>query len=292
MNAERIVSLLPSATEWVCALGFEDRLVGVSHECDYPSIAGGLPKVTRSRIDSQLPSGEIDEAVRQHSDQKLSLYDLDTEAIAELQPDLILTQTLCNVCAVSETDVMSSVKSLDACHVLNLVGQTFEQVFDDAAAILEAVGAEPAGVDALVDLRVRAENVRRSCIDEVRPRVTLLEWLNPLFSSGHWTPQLIDWAGGCDPIGIAGTPSREITFAELQSADADILLVAACGLSEDRTRSEFADIQSDYPWENLRCRKAHQIHFFDGSAFFNRPGPRLVDALETVAQVIADWDRQ
>ncbi len=289
MTAQRIVSLLPGATEWVCALGLTDRLVGVSHECDFPPAVNSLPRVTRSHIDVTAASHEIDAAVRQHSRDQASLYDLDVQSLHELQPDLILTQTLCNVCAVSEADVRRSLRGIDGCQLLDLSATTFEKVLWDAEAIIAATGSLPTSTTALANLRARISDVQQS--SEKNPHrlgVTLIEWADPLFCSGHWTPQLIEWAGGFDPIGGVGQPSRQISAEELIAADPDLLLVACCGLDAERNAAELESLSGRIAdWSSLSCVKSGDVHVFDGSALFNRPGPRLVDALEMVAKLVA-----
>jgi iron complex transport system substrate-binding protein len=286
----RIISLLPSATEWVFQLGLGEWLVGVSHECDYPGAVKRLPRVTRSRVDPRLPSSQIDAAVREHSQTQTSLYELDEALVRSLQPDLILTQSLCNVCAVSERDVLRSVADLSkGCRLLNLSAQTFEQVLEDAELLTEATGSQAESLQAIATLRGRMDQVRRHSQRARRPSMSLLEWLDPIYGGGHWNPDLIRLAGGDDPIGAPGKPSRQIDPHELLAANPDILLVAGCGLSEARTRAELANLEQIPGWSNLRAVRNSQVHVFDGSAFFNRPGPRLVDALEQVAQLVSLW---
>lgn len=300
-DAQRIISLLPGATEWVCELGLADRLVAISHECDFPDLICCLPRVTRSKIDSTQSSRDIDAAVKAFSDTKTSLYELDTELVLSLKPDLILTQTLCNVCAVSERDVLRCIGELQQnCQILDLPATSLNEVLDDAVKIWKATGQRECGIQAkqLLDSRItkvrKAVENRHSGNQLVRPKVTLLEWLDPLYCSGHWTPQLIEWAGGVDPIGEAGAPSRVFSLEKLVSLNPDILLVACCGMSEDRTRAEWDEVTSmEHPvgdlWLQLDAVRNQQVHYFDGSAFFNRPGPRLIEALEVVSKIIEDW---
>ncbi len=299
MTRKRIVSLLPGATEWVCKLGLADWLVGVSHECDYPGCVSDLPKVTRSRINRQDSSADIDRVVREHSDARTPLFELDAEKIESLKPDLILTQTLCNVCAVSEADVRQSLGRIgDGCELVDLRAMTFDQVIQDAELILQKTGASDQPLQrlreriiAVRDRRAEADRsaeAKRSAETGSPPSVTLLEWTDPLFCAGHWTPQLIDWAGGHDPIGRSGQPSRQIEFQELLAADPAMLLVACCGLPAQRGQKEWEQLVQDDRWSQLSCVQNQQVHVFDGSAWFNRPGPRLVDALEAVAGLIHD----
>jgi iron complex transport system substrate-binding protein len=289
-SAKRIVSLLPSATEWISALGFGKQLVGVSHECDYPAEVASLPRVTSSRIKSDQTSRQIDDEVRRNLETQMALYSLNEDLLAELRPDLIVTQSLCNVCAVDHRAVDRIVSDWD-CVVLDLHAVTFEQVLADAEVISNAVGSTAESRLAFESLSTRAGRVRENSASRQtrRPNVTLLEWTDPLFCSGHWTPQLIQWAGGIDPIGVTGQPSREITFATLQQADPDLLLVACCGMDLDRTTAEWNALRRDTAWSKLRCVETEQVYSFDGSAYFNRSGPRLVESLEQVAALIERW---
>ena len=281
----RIVSLLPGATEWVCELGLEDCLVGVSHECDYPGSVSNLPKVTRSRINPSASSQEIDQAVRDHSESRTPLFDLDQALLQRLQPNLILTQTLCNVCAVSESDVRRSLQDIDSCQLIDLKAMTFDEIIEDAELLIAATKSRPCSTESLHRLKSRIQRVRS---DTQGPKVktTLLEWASPLYCAGHWTPQLIQWAGGIDPIGKAGEPSREIEADELIAANPDVLLLACCGLDRDRNRDEAAQLAKTPGWSQLNCVKNDAVHIFDGSAWFNRPGPRLIDALEAVHKIL------
>ncbi len=300
-DAQRIISLLPGATEWVCQLGLADRLVAISHECDFPDVIRALPRVTRSKIDSTQSSREIDNAVKALSDTKTSLYELDQGRVRSLKPDLILTQTLCNVCAVNERDVLRCIDDLEQqCEILDLPGTSLTEVLDDSSAIWKATGRSESGIRARKAIDERIDRVRqtvekRYARNQVsRPKVTLLEWLDPLYCSGHWTPQLIDWAGGFDPIGQTSQPSRVLSLEKIASVNPDILLVACCGMSEQRTRGEWDAVTSgkhaaDNLWLNLDAVCNQHVYHFDGSALFNRPGPRLIDALEAVTKIVEDW---
>ncbi len=289
MTAEcrRIVSLLPAATEWLGFLGHSNRLVGISHECDHPAEVMQLPRVTTSRIHTDCSSGEIDAQVRQRVESETSLYELDGERLESLKPDLIVTQSLCGVCAVSDRDVETVARNLD-CKQFDLRAVTLDQTLAEVAQLAELVGGDERGAAALEQLQARVEATKKRSNrgDAAPPRVTLLEWTDPLFCSGHWTPELIQWAGGIDPIGQVGLPSRQIEFDELAAADPDVLLVACCGMNLDRTRREWAATASAPRWQRLRCVREGRVHHFDGSIYFNRSGPRLVDAMEQVAAII------
>ena len=301
VDAQRIISLLPGATEWVCQLGLAERLVAISHECDFPEEICALPRVTRSKIDSTQSSREIDDAVKSFSETKTSLYELDQDRVRSLKPDLILTQTLCNVCAVNERDVLQCIDDLEQdCEILDLPATSLTEVLDDSSTIWQATGRCESGIRARKAMDERIDRVRQTvakrCAGQQvpRPKVTLLEWLDPLYCSGHWTPQLIDWAGGVDPIGRASQPSRVLSLEELFNVNPDILLVACCGMSEQRTRGEWDAVTSvkngvGNLWLNLDAVCNQHVYHFDGSALFNRPGPRLIDALEAVAKIVEAW---
>ena len=300
-DAQRVISLLPGATEWVCQLGLADRLVAISHECDFPTAICALPRVTQSKIDSTQSSREIDAAVKSFSDTKTSLYELDQDRVRSLKPDLILTQTLCNVCAVNERDVLQCIDDLEQhCEILDLPATSLTGVLDDSSTIWKATGRSESGIRARKAIDERIDRVRQTVEKRYsgnqvsRPKVTLLEWLDPLYCSGHWTPQLIDWAGGVDPIGQTSQPSRVLSLEKLASVNPDILLVACCGMSEQRTRGEWDAVTSgkhaaDNLWLNLDAVCNQHVYHFDGSALFNRPGPRLIDALEAVTKIVEDW---
>lgn len=300
-DAQRIISLLPGATEWVCQLGLTDRLVAISHECDFPEAICTLPRVTQSKIDSTQSSSEIDAAVKSFSDTKTSLYKLDEEMVRRLKPDLILTQTLCNVCAVSERDVLRCIGELGQdCEILDLPATCLAGVLDDSLTIWKATGRCESGIRARRAIDARVANVRQTVEKRYsgnqisRPKITLLEWLDPLYCSGHWTPQLIDWAGGVDPIGETGRPSQVLSLEKLVSVNPDILLVACCGMNEPRTRGEWDAVTSGAHaacdlWHSLDAFCKQHVYQFDGSAFFNRPGPRLIDALEAVSKIVEHW---
>lgn len=271
-------------------LGFSKQIVGISHECDCPSELMDLPRVTSSRIDTDGTCDQIDQQVRRYGETEASLYQLHDELVRDLRPDFIITQSLCGVCAVSQREVAALASSLQ-CRLFSLQARTFQQVIDDADSLGVFVGEDQVNWDLFNQLQTRILRVRERDrgASGRRPRITLLEWTDPLFCSGHWTPELIQWAGGHDPIGKTGMPSRTIGFSELQQADPDVLLVACCGMSLERTRAEWHTISQSERFQKLRCVQNGQVHCFDGSAHFNRPGPRLVDTLERVASLVDQW---
>jgi iron complex transport system substrate-binding protein len=291
----RIVSLLPAATEIVCQLGRRDELVGVSHECDWPESVCALPKVTRPLIPAGMDSRDIDREVRERLQLGQALYSLDVAKLVELQPELIVTQTLCDVCAVAEDAVQKAVGSLSRRpRVLNLNPSRLEDLFRDLRRVGEAAGCEERAEREVAALKARVAKVaeRSSQIpDELRPRVVVLEWMDPPFSSGHWTPELVQLAGGREMIGVAGERSRRVEWREIVDAAPEVLIIACCGFDERRTLSELPLLQSKSGWSELPCVQVRRVFVVDGSAYFNRPGPRLVEALELLAQLLDPGSR-
>lgn len=284
----RIVSLLPSATEIIHAVGLGDRLVGVSHECDHPAAVQGLPRVTRSLLPDAATSGRIDAAVRDHARQRQPLYGLDAGLLARLRPDLIVTQALCDVCAVAEGAVAAAVAGLPGPpRIVTLEPHRLGDVLAGMRTVAEAAGAGPSGQAATAALQRRIDAVAtRSASVTVRPRVMLLEWLDPPFTAGHWSPEIVRLAGGTEVLGREGERSRAVAWDDVVAADPEVLVVACCGFDADRTRAELPLLTSRPGFQSLACARAGRVHVVDGNAFFSRPGPRLVDALESLAHLL------
>ena len=283
----RIVSLLPAATEMVCALGLEEQLVGVSHECDYPVSVQSLPKVTRTRLTQGMSSDAIDAQVREMIAADNALYELDQPLIAELRPDVIVTQSLCNVCAVSDREVDQALSLLPTRpHVVRLGPQRLQDVFDGMRQVADAcrVPSAYSAVEAFEQRVARVAEAGRAI--ESKPTVLLLEWIDPLFSAGHWNPELIELAGGLPILSQAGQASRRLDWSEVQAADPDVMIVACCGFSIDRTVEDMPTLVSYPGFGKLRCTQAGRVFLVNGSDYFNRPGPRLVDSLELLAQTL------
>ncbi len=281
----RTVSLLPAATEMVCLLGLGDQLVGVSHECDYPPAAvAGLPRVTASLIPADATSAQIDALVCERVAGRRPLYHLDSGSLAALRPDLIVTQALCDVCAVDEAEVCRVAASLPGRpRVVNLEPTSLAGVFDAIGSVAAAAGAD--GTAAVAGLQARVRAVADGA-GSSRPTVVFLEWLDPPFCGGHWNPELVELAGGRERIGRAGEPSRRITWADVAAADPDVIVAAPCGFNLPRARAELALLAADPAWADLRAVRAGRVFAFDGSALFNRPGPRLVDSAEHLAAAL------
>jgi iron complex transport system substrate-binding protein len=275
---QRIVSLLPSATEIVCALGLEDRLVGISHSCDYPESIRGLPRVSRPRTNLDgLSSGEIDEAIRAALRDYGSVYEIDVQAIQALKPDLILTQGICDVCAVPESQVIDA--SLGG-EILALDAHDLAAIFSSIRDIGRATGVVDRADELVADMqrRIAAVQARRS--GRPRPRVLALEWLDPPYAPGHWVPELIEAAGGELLAGTARRPSFPMQWSDLSELHPDIVLVMPCGFDLDETRRD-----AERHAERLRGLGG-RLHLLDASAYFSRSGPRVVDGLEILASAI------
>lgn len=277
----RIVSLLPSLTELVCALGSGDDLVGVTHECDFPPGVEELPHLTSSRIPTDATSAAIDAMV---AEQRGSLYELDAGLLFKLRPDLILTQEQCDVCAVNEATVRRTAAALlgppevESVNPLDLEG-----LFAMFRRVGELLNARVKAEELIERFETTTRLIANQLDGEPVPRVVLLEWVNPPFSSGHWNPEIISRAGGCEVIGRTGETSRRLTWAEVAEADPDFLLVSACGFTIDRIEQELGILIERREWQDLRAVRNGQVAITDGSAYFSRPGPRLETSLRIAA---------
>lgn len=284
----KIVSLLPSATEMTCQLGLEDQLCGVTHECDFPPGVAALPKVTRSLIPHDAPSGQIDTLVRQKLETENSLYRLDMATLERLQPDVIVTQALCDVCAVAEEEVQRAAQSLPSNPaVINLEPTRLEEVFQCIEAVGEVTSRQQRAAAEIRQLRQRVRDVaERSAQVDSPPRVMLLEWIDPPFCAGHWSPELVRLAGGQEIVGKESARSEVTSWQKIAEADPEVLVIACCGFSVERTLKDVPLLQSTEGFESWSCVKNSRVHVVDGSAYFSRPGPRLVDSLELLAHTL------
>ena len=284
----RIVSLLPSLTELVCALGRGDELVGVTHECDFPAGVEFLPHLTRSRIPEAATGAEIDALVSAAGG---GLYELDRDLLAELRPDLILTQEQCDVCAVNEATVRRAALGLPGVPEVESVNPTdLAGVFAMFRRVGVLLGAE-AEAEAIIDgFRATTAEIARRTSGRGKPRAMILEWVDPPFSSGHWNPEIIARAGGSEVVGRSGERSGRVAWGEIDRADPEVILVAACGFSIDRTEAELATMADRPEWRGLRAVRDGRVAVTDGSAYFSRPGPRL-EASMRIASAAIDPDR-
>jgi iron complex transport system substrate-binding protein len=280
----RIVSLLPALTELVAALGHQGDLVGVTHECDFPPGVERLPHLTRSRISASGSSAAIDALV---AEQAGSLYALDADLLAELRPDLILTQAQCDVCAVNEAAVRSAAAALPGAPAVESVNPT---CLADVHAMFRKVGdlldARAAADERIARFDATAEAVKRRLAGRPPARVVLLEWLDPPYCCGHWNPELIGRAGGVETIGAAGQRSRRLSWAEVAAADPAVILLAPCGFTLDRAEAELPSLSRRPEWSQLAAVRSSRVVLVDGSSYFSRPGPRLEASLRIAAAAI------
>ena len=297
----RIVSLLPSATEILCAMGLEDQLVGVTHECDYPDSVRALPKVTKTLIPTDATSAQIDALVRERMGGQSALYTLDMPVLERLSPDLIVTQALCDVCAVAEDEVRDAACMLPSGpRVLTLEPETLDEVL----ACIRDVGAATESADAaerlIASLQRRVDVVvTRSSRVATRPRVALLEWIDPPFSTGHWNPELVRLAGGEDGLGRERQKSVTLRWEQVVAWNPEVVLISCCGFTAERAMQELTVLDRVSGWESIAAVRAGRVYVTDGSSYFSRPGPRLVDSLELLGHVIhpdvhplPDWVQQ
>ncbi|MFL5871194.1 MAG: cobalamin-binding protein [Solirubrobacterales bacterium] len=278
----RIASLVPSATEALFALGLGDQVVGVTHECDHPAAATGLPRLTSSVIEGDLAPAEIDSRVRELTGRGESLYGLDEARLAELEPDLIVTQALCAVCAVSFDDVRAIAERLPSRpRVISLDPTTLREVLDDLAVIADACGDPRRGHALAAALRRRIEAVSEAVAGRDRPRVAALEWLDPVYAGGHWVPEMIISAGGEDVLGEPGGRSRIVSWDEAARARPEIAVVMPCGLYAGESAAQARD-----HGDELRALGASRVAAVDAASSFSRPGPRLADGVELLGHLL------
>jgi iron complex transport system substrate-binding protein len=278
----RIVSLVPSATEMLFALGLGDEVTAVTHECDYPPEARDRARVTRDLIGPGLDAAGIDRAVRELTEQGRSIYELDETELDHLQPDLIVTQALCTVCAVSYDDVREIAERLDSQpQVISLDPHTLGEVLGDMRTLAEATDTRDAGVELVQDAASRIDRVRLAVRAAEPVSVAALEWLDPVFVAGHWTPQLIEYAGGVDLLGLPGEPSERRSWEEVAAARPDVVVVMPCGYDAERAAEEAYEYADE-----LEALGARRVVAVDASAYFSRPGPRLIAGLELMAHIL------
>jgi iron complex transport system substrate-binding protein len=289
MTPPRIVSLLPSATEIVCALGLADSLVGVTHECDYPPEVVGKPILTASRISHQtMTSREIDHAVRSQLDGHGSIYDLDEELLRQLKPDLILTQELCEVCAVSYKTVERAARVFDAdVKVVSLEPNTIEDIFSNVRAVGSLTGRDTEAIKLVADLTTRLDALALALTEvTTRPRTLVLEWLEPPFAPGHWVPEQVAFAGGDASFGRAGKGSTTTTPEELRAYDPEKIVLAPCGYYKEDTLRALDTARLPEGWHDLSAVRAGEVWAADATSYFSRPGPRVVRGAEILARII------
>jgi iron complex transport system substrate-binding protein len=282
----RIVSLVPGSTELLFALGLGDDVVGVTHECDYPPEATDLTKVTADRItsdpDRPMTAREIDEAVRERAERGEAIYRLDVDLLRELEPDVIVTQGLCAVCAVSADDVRAAVADFDdPVNVVSLDPTTLGETMADIRTVAQATDTRDVAVELVARQRARIDRVKIAVKDAERVSVAALEWLDPVFTAGHWVPQMVELAGGFDVLGFPGERSETTTWETVAAAQPEVVVLMQCGYDVERSLAE-----AEQYAEQLRATGARRVVSVDANAFFSRPGPRLVDGLELLAHIL------
>lgn len=285
----RIVSLIASATEIVCALGLRDQLVGRSHECDFPEGVQALPGCTRPRFDIHTDSASIDRAVKSLVRDGLSVYDIDEALLESLEPDVIVTQSQCEVCAVSMRDVERAVCAwLRRCpKIVSLKPDSLADVWDDIERVGLALGAHERASDLIASLKGRMEAIENRARGlPNRPRVACVEWAEPLMVAGNWVPELVAMAGGIDLFGTAGKHSPWMEWEVLREANPDVIILMPCGYGLERTRADLPLLQGRPGWGDLKAVREGKVFVTDGNQFFNRPGPRLVESLEILAEFL------
>ena len=290
----RILSLIASATEIVCALGFRNRLVGRSHECDYPPDVAALPEATAPQFDVNASSREIDRQVKAlvgeaEALHALGVYEVVPGILRNLRPTHIVTQTQCEVCAVSKRDVDAAVAATAGCHaeIVSLQPNRLAEVWEDIARVAAAFGARTAGERLVSRLRRRVRTVADAARDAPsKPTVAAIEWIDPLMAVGNWMPELIELAGGRCLFGVAGRHSPWMNFDELLEADPDLILLSPCGFGIERTLQDMPLLSARPGWGSLRAVRSGRVFVCDGNQYFNRPGPRLADTVEILAEIL------
>jgi iron complex transport system substrate-binding protein len=286
---KRIVSLLPAATEIAAALDLMDRVVGVSHECDFPSEANQRPRVTHCPVqNSGMTSREVDESVRRALRENGTIYTIDEPLLRKLRPDVILTQKLCDVCAVGYGTVARLAETLPGPpHVVNLEPSSLSDIFNDIRYVAEACNVSERAYKLVTELSDRIEAVRRRASRIAHwPRCFLMEWVDPPFCSGHWGPELIEIAGGYDALGRKHQPSMQIEWQEVIDTRPDVIVLALCGYNIDRTRRDYEILRGFPEFNSLPAARRGEIYLVDASAYFARPGPRIVDSVEILAGIL------
>jgi len=289
MNNKRIISLLPSATEIVCALGLEHNLIGRSHECDFPESVRSLPVCSEANFADNLSSMEIDIKVKEILSEALSVYTVKREVIKELMPDVVITQAQCEVCAVSLKDVEEALDNyLDKeSHIISLQPNKFDDIFEDIKTVAQALDVSEIGDILIEDLQERVDIIRHKLkyVDS-RPTVACIEWLEPLMVSGNWIPEVVSIAGGTSILAEAGKHSPFIKWDDIRLANPDVIVVMPCGFPIERTMKEMNILLELPGFAELSAVKSNRIYITDGNQYFNRPGPRIVDSLEIISEII------
>lgn len=278
----RIVSLLPSATDIVCSLGLRDALVGRTHECDWPPGIEDVPAVTSDALAThEMTSADIHAAIGGAVHSGSSIYGLDTEALENAKPDLILTQELCDVCAVSYEEVSHATRLLDAdTKIVSLEPHSIADILDHVLLVGKLTDSDGAAAEVVADAHDRLQRLREATRQRSRPRVVCIEWLEPVFAAGHWVPEQVEVAGGAEMLGPRGRPSHQVTWESVVDASPEVVVLMPCGMPIERTLGELGAMTSRPGWNDLPAVREDRVHVLDASSFFNRPGPRVVRGAE------------
>jgi iron complex transport system substrate-binding protein len=285
----RIVSLLPSCTEIVCALGCAESLVGRSHECDFPPEIQSLPVCTSARLDQAASSAEINSQIKSLLERALSIYEIDVARLRELRPDIILTQAQCEVCAVSLADLEKALPQTltQRAKIISVAPLHLADVWLDIQTIADGLHVTEKGRALLLPLKNRVVDIiTKTCMITKRPTVACVEWFEPLMAAGNWVPEMIELAGARDLLGSPGRHSAWLEWEKLTQADPDFIILMPCGFNLERTRSEMAVLERRPEWRKLRAVKTKQVFIADGNHYFNRPGPRVVESIEILAEIL------
>lgn len=289
-NSSRIISLLPAATEIVCLLGLKKCLVGVSHDWDYPATIRNIPKITSSVISTDLSSKEIDQKVKSAKHYGQSVFHIDEKLLQELKPDIILTQELCPVCAISFTEIANAAKILTNPYILiSLEPESIDDIFENIKTIAKFTNKQHQAEKIIAQCKKRLIQTQQKISKQlhVKPKLSILiiEWLDPLMVAGHWVPEMVEKAGGKMLITEPKEKSREITWQEVLKVNPDVIIIAPCGFDVERTRKEIDIMISKPAFETLQACKNNTVYFIDGNAYLTRPGPRIIDGVEILAEI-------
>jgi len=285
---QRIVSLLPASTEILCALGLRDRLVGVSHECDYPANVVGLPILTAPKLDPQEPTQAIDMRMRELVQEGLSIYRIQTDQLQQLHPDLIVTQDQCAVCAVSLSEVEEAARNFLSpdVRVVSLKPERLSDIWEDIRLVGHATGQDTEAEDLIRSLKRRLWKLEQQTRRVSRPRVGFIEWLDPLMAGGNWIAELVTIAGGEYELAAVGAHSPKLTWEKLTAYQPEVLVITPCGFKIPQTQADLSLLTSHPQWQTLPAVQANRVYLADGNAYFNRPGPRLIESAEILAAIL------
>ncbi|MEL0173895.1 MAG: cobalamin-binding protein [bacterium] len=285
---QRVLSLLSSTTEIIYALGCGDRLVGRSHECDYPEEVSELPICTIPKFNVDGTSREVDDEVKSLVQSALSIYYINEKLLKELKPDIIFTQSQCEVCAVSVSDVENALKNITglSSRVISVEPNSVEDIFNDILTIAEILNVRKKGKELVESIKAKIDNTEKIVYQKSSPSVAAIEWIDPLMAAGNWVPQLIRVAGGKNLFGEAGKHSPWMKYNDLVEQDPEIIIVMPCGYDIKKSLIEIKTLESKKGWGSLKAVRNRNVYITDGNQFFNRPGPRIIESLEILLEII------